>query len=103
MKYCILWALTFGIATFFQLEKPIKVYTGYVSSVETFSQGNLRTEVIFFNIILRMECNTSCTQAEAEINIKNFSKTRNVKVLISLPQWIITTENLLIIEDTISG
>ena len=96
MKYCILWGLTIGIATFFQIEKPIQVNTGYISSAEACSQKNLLAEVKCFNVILKIQFNTRFTEAEAEIRILNLQHTRNLKVVFSWPQFTVTGENLFL-------
>jgi hypothetical protein len=100
MKYCILWGLTFGIATFFQTEKPFQVYTGYMTSTEISAPGNFRAEVKCFNIILKVYCNAWFTKAEAEISFLNLTDTRNVKVLYNWPDYSDKEEKLLKVQFT---
>jgi hypothetical protein len=96
MKYCILWGLTFGIATFFQIEKPFQVHTGYVSSTEACAPKYFMAEVKCFNIILNFKGSTSFSDAEAEIRIININNTRILKVSFNRPGFIITGENLFL-------
>jgi hypothetical protein len=96
MKYCILWGLTFGIATFFQIEKPFQVKTEYISSTEASLQKNLLAEIKCFNLIFKIQCNTSFTEAEAEIRILHSQNTRNLKMVYNWPQFHLTGENFFL-------
>ena len=100
MKYCILWGLTFGIAAFFQNEKPFQVYTGNITSTELSAPGNFKAEVTCFNLIIKIDCNSSFTEAEAEISFLHFNETKNLKIFYNWPQYSNKEENFLRVQFT---